>query len=487
MSITSVFFVFIFLPAVIFLYYTICRTLFLKNLFLVLASLFFYAWGEPKFVFILILMTLINYVCGIFISNKINEGKKAESKKILIIGLFCNLAILFLVKYLGFTCTTINQIFRTNYEIPVIGLPLGISFYTFQAISYLMDVYRSQAKVQKNFINMALYITLFPKLLMGPMVRYSDIAPEIVERNVSFEDFKEALLRFVCGLAKKILLANQFAVVANEAFAGIDNGISVSFAWLGLLAYSLQILFDFTGYTDMAIAMGRMFGFHFTENFDYPYISTSVAEYWRRWHVTMGAFFRDYVYMPITMSPKLKKNPITKKRVKANVRITIAMIVTWFLTGLWHGAAWNYIVWGLYFFAAIFIEERVKPIKNPKLKVVIGFIVTTFIVKMGQVMFRAGGFLDALKYYKVMYGFDSTVPLFSANVVYYLKEYLAAWILGIVFCFPICRWVNTKIRSYEKLNYVVRICVNVGYVVVFMVCVAYMTHNTSSGFIYFNF
>jgi len=453
--------------------------------FLVLSSIVFYAWGEPKFVFILLFMTIINYTVGIKIGEKIEQKQKNAAKPYVAFGLICNLIVLFVVKYLGFTGSIFN-LFGLNLQIPVIGLPLGVSFYTFQAISYLLDIYRGRATAQHKFINMALYITLFPKILMGPMVRYSDIASELSERTVSFDDFKEAIPRFICGLCKKVLIANQLAVVADKAFSMSSGEMSVAFAWMGIMAYSLQILFDFTGYTDMAIAMGRMFGFHLTENFNYPYASTSIGEYWRRWHITMGAFFKDYVYMPITMSPKLKKNPFTKKRIKASTKIFIAMATTWFLTGLWHGAGFNYIGWGLYFFAAIFIEERLKPIDNPKLRAVVGFITTTLIVKVGQVMFRANGFLAALGYYKNMLGIGGT-PFYSEHFAFYLKEYWLVWILAILFSFPVCRWLNKKLSVHKKLYSVVKVGVFIGYCVALVICTSYMLHSTSSGFIYLNF
>lgn len=310
MIFSSTIFVFLFLPMVLIFYYGIFRnSRKLKNIFLLLASLFFYAWGEPTFVLVMIMSIICNYYFGLKVDKYKNDKKKAKS--IIVIMLIFNLTIMFIFKYLMFTLTNIKYVTGLNFNIPNIALPIGISFFTFQAISYVIDVYRGNGKVQKNPLYVGLYISFFPQLIAGPIVRYETIAEQIENRHENFEDFSKGSCRFIIGLGKKMLLANTLALVADYAFSIKSGELSVVMAWLGALAYTFQIFFDFSGYSDMAIGLGLMFGFKFLENFNYPYISKSISEFWRRWHISLGTWFRDYVYFPLGGSRSKFKEKIS--------------------------------------------------------------------------------------------------------------------------------------------------------------------------------
>lgn len=300
MLFSSTLFIYAFLPSVIFVYYALLRkSRTLQNVFLLFASLFFYAWGEPKFVLVMLLSIFANWSFGILVDKSRNS--KSRSKAVLAATVIFNLSILFVFKYLDFTIDNINTVFKSNIPTTGIVLPIGISFFTFQAMSYVIDVYRGKGTVQKNIFNVGLYISFFPQLIAGPIVRYETIADQIINRKETLEDFFQGFTRFVFGLSKKVLLANSFAVIADRAFDGLEKGaeLSVLGAWLGAICYTMQIFYDFSGYSDMAIGLGKMFGFRFLENFDHPYISTSITEFWRRWHISLGTWFRDYVYIPL--------------------------------------------------------------------------------------------------------------------------------------------------------------------------------------------
>ena len=342
MLFSSPIFLFSFLPITLFVYYIfLIKTKRVKNYFLLLMSLIFYAWGEPKFIVMLIASIVINWFFGILIDK--NRENKKKSKLIIALMLLANLSILIVFKYLGFLVTNINVIFNQNLVVPNIALPIGISFFTFQAISYVIDVYRKNGTVQKNILNVGLYLAFFPQLIAGPIVRYETVAEQINYRKENFDDFSKGVYRFIFGLSKKVLISNQMAIIADVAF---DNSpSSVLFAWLGAIAYALQIYFDFSGYSDMAIGLGAMFCFKFDENFNYPYIAKSITDFWHRWHISLSTWFRDYVYIPLGGS--------RCKRSKAFLNI----FIVWLLTGIWHGASWNFILWGLYFFAFLIIEK----------------------------------------------------------------------------------------------------------------------------------
>ena len=329
---TSVF-LFFFLPFVLFFYHALLRNkIKWQNLFLLVSSLFFYAWGEPYFVLIMLASIIVNWGFALLVDF---FRDRIYVRYLLFLVVLFNILLIFTFKYLNFFCTTLNDVFNTDIIIPSIALPIGISFFTFQSISYVIDVYRRKGHVQKNPLNVGLYIALFPQLIAGPIVRYETIAQQIENRVVTFSDFSEGVKRFIIGLGKKVLIANNVALVADHCFTLTEENLTAPLAWLGILCYTLQIYFDFSGYSDMAIGLGRMFGFHFLENFNYPYISKSISEFWRRWHISLGSWFRDYVYIP------LGGNRVSK------VRLYVNLFIVWFLTGLWHGANWTFIIWGI--------------------------------------------------------------------------------------------------------------------------------------------
>lgn len=340
MVFSSLVFLFVFLPVILILYYISSNKY--KNYLLLIASLFFYAWGEPTYVLIMILSIIVNYICGLLVE----ENKKTIIKKFgLILAIVFNILMLGVFKYSGFLVSNINNILNINLPLPKIALPLGISFFTFQAMSYVIDVYKKDAKVQRSILNLSLYISLFPQLVAGPIVRYQTIADQIDYREHNISKFGEGVNRFIIGLSKKVILSNSLGMLADAVFNTSVEDLTIISSWLGIIAYSLQIFFDFSGYSDMAIGLGKMFGFEFLENFNYPYISQSASEFWRRWHISLGSWFRDYVYFPLGGSRK------------GTLRTYINLFIVWFLTGFWHGASWTFIAWGLYFGVLIGMEK----------------------------------------------------------------------------------------------------------------------------------
>ena len=348
MLFSSAVFLYAFLPATIAVYYLLLRKWRkAQNYFLLFVSLFFYGWGEPKFVLVMLLSIFANYIFALLVDYGKKKEKKYFCKAVIALTVIFNLAILFVYKYLNFTAGIFENIFGVNFGLPKILLPIGISFFTFQAMSYVLDVYRDRGAVQKNILNVGLYISFFPQLIAGPIVRYETVAEEINNRKETVEDFFGGFIRFIYGFAKKVLLSNNFAIIADRAFdtAAAGGELSVSMSWLGAVSYAFQIFFDFGGYSDMAIGLGRMFGFHFLENFDYPYISRSITEFWRRCHISLGSWFRDYVYFPLGGSRVNKP------------RLILNLFVVWFLTGVWHGANWTFILWGLIYFVLLVVEK----------------------------------------------------------------------------------------------------------------------------------
>lgn len=364
-------FLFVFLPCVLLLYYMpFVKNRTYRNILLAITSIFFYAWGEPAFVLVMLASILVNWLLALWVDKY--RGNASASKVILAFTVVFNLSFLFVFKYLAFVVNGFSSLFGGN-DVLQITLPIGISFYTFQAMSYVLDVYRQRGRAQKNPLNVALYIAFFPQLIAGPIVRYETIAEQIENRKETFDDFCAGFERFMIGFSKKIIIANNIAIVADEIFAA--NAPALLTAWIGVIAYAFQIFFDFSGYSDMAIGMGRMFGFHFLENFNYPYISKSISEFWRRWHVSLGTWFRDYVYFPLGGS-----------RVATKRRLVLNLFVVWFLTGIWHGANWTFMLWGVMYFVLITAEKLTNfPSKIKGL----GHIYTLFFVLIGWVIFRA--------------------------------------------------------------------------------------------------
>lgn len=472
MLFSSITFLYYFLPAVLFFYYVVFRNKrALQNIFLLIASLFFYAWGEPRFVFIMCASIVINWFLGLLISK--NREKSGLCKLIVVIDVICNLGLLFVFKYLTFIGNAISGLVPGGLQVPDIALPIGISFFTFQALSYVIDVYRQKGEAQTNILYVGLYISFFPQLIAGPIVRYETVADEIQNRKETSDDFFDGFARFVVGLAKKVLLSNGLGLLADQAFTAVENGtnISVMFSWLGAIAYAMQIYFDFSGYSDMAIGLGRMFGFHFLENFNYPYMSSSISEFWRRWHISMGTWFRDYLYFPLGGSRVGKYRNI------------LNLFIVWSLTGIWHGANYTFIIWGFMYFVLLAIEKRTGfDKKRMKYCPWIKNIYTLFFVLLGWVFFRSASVSDAIVYISSMFGLNANP--FADGMFY--GWFLQNWILlaiGAVLCTPIIKKISEKYSGSAILGYMAA----AGLFFLFVISVASLVSSSYNPFIYFNF
>ena len=479
MLFSSNLFVFAFLPIVLIVYYIINPKF--RNIFLLIASLFFYAWGEPKFVIVMLFSILVNYMFALIVhSLQKSSKKKALIRLSIVLMLVINLGIMFIYKYLNFTISNLNSLFGNILPQTHIVLPIGISFFTFQAISYVLDVYRGNGEAQKNPMNVGLYISFFPQLIAGPIVRYETIAREIKTRKETFFDFSAGVQRFLLGFCKKVLIANNMALIADKAFSSQSfSELSVGFAWLGAIAYTLQIFFDFSGYSDMAIGLGKMFGFHFLENFNYPYISKSVSEFWRRWHISLSSWFRDYVYFPMGGS-----------RVESNLKLVRNLFVVWLLTGVWHGASWNFIFWGLMYFVILTFEKLSGyPKKFKKAPARIAYqIFTLLCIVCGWVLFRASDLNYALNYLKSMFALNGNTWS-DANAGFYLHEYLVFLIAGLLFSLPAVRWIKEKLKNVcsKTLFAVFEFFTPIVYIGLFALAISYLVLGTYNPFIYFNF
>ena len=466
MLFSSIPFLYYFLPSVLILYFIVPKKL--KNTVLMLSSLVFYGWGEPKYVVLMIASIVIGYFSGILIEA---FSQKKLSKVFLGISVAVNLGFLAYFKYADFFIQNFNAV--TGLSIPLlrIALPIGISFYTFQILSYTIDVYRKDVPAQKNIINLAAYITMFPQLIAGPIVRYSDIAKQLEERTHSFENFSKGIRRFIWGLGKKILIANSLGELCDVFKASDDK--SVLFYWLYAVAFGLHVYFDFSGYSDMAIGLGRIFGFRFSENFNYPYISKSATEFWRRWHMSLGTWFRDYVYIP------LGGNRVSKPKWFFNI------FVVWFLTGFWHGAAWNFIIWGL-FFAVLLIVEKVFLLKYLKKSKVISRIYTLVAVGISFVIFNATDMKEAFSYIGGMFG-AGDLPLVSTEFFYYLKSFAVTLVIGIIGATPIVKNTVENIFENSKISKFIWVLEPVGLVALLAVMTAYLVDGSFNPFLYFRF
>ena len=471
MLFSSTVFIFIFLPVVLFLYYTILKpSRTLQNVFLFIASLFFYAWGEPKFVFVMMLSIVMNWMFGILV----DKYRDTRASKLIIVGdLFVNLGIIFIFKYLMFTMENAKMVFSglNDITLPVIELPIGISFFTFQAISCVVDIYRKDGEVQKNILNVGLYIAMFPQLIAGPIVRYRTIADQIKNRKETIDDFSQGIVRFVIGLSKKVLIANNMAIVADFAFETAGEN-SMLLAWLGAIAYTFQIYFDFSGYSDMAIGLGKMFGFHFLENFNYPYISKSATEFWRRWHISLGTWFRDYLYIPLGGN-----------RTATSARHVFNIFIVWLCTGIWHGANWTFICWGLMYFCLL-IFEKYSPfdVKDEHHKHrIIKHIYLLFFTVCGWVIFRAENLPQAIQYYGDMFSLDS--GLISDGFIEYFRQYAVYLAAATIGCMPVVPKLKEKFGDNMLLNILAVICL----VILFLCSVSFIVKSTYNPFIYFNF
>lgn len=457
-------FLFCFFPVMLLLYFGLCRkSIAGKNMVLFIGSVIFYAYGEKWYCLLLLFSIFWNWLMGLWVEKA--EGKKSEQKAALVLMLAVNLGILFAYKYLDFVIVNLNRFLGLELKEVGCKLPIGISFFTFQAISYVVDVYRKKATAQKNPFYVGLYIALFPQLIAGPIVRYETIAEQIKTRQETLEKFQQGTISFLCGLGKKVLLADTMAIFADRIFDYVAAGgnIATSMAWLGAIAYSLQIYYDFSGYSDMAIGLGKMFGFTFEENFNYPYISASVTEFWRRWHISLSTWFRDYVYIPLGGN-------------RGGVFSTYRnLFLVWLLTGIWHGAGWTFVLWGMWYFFFLVLEKSTGLFVKRKPPAVLGRVYTLLVVVLGWTMFRAPSLGIMMTYLKKMFGIGAT-SVADATTWFYLKDNWIFFLAAVVLCTPVMK----KIKKDGVVMQVVLAAV-------FLLCLIYIIKGSYSPFIYFSF
>lgn len=467
MVFSSLVFLYFFLPIVMILYFVLPMKA--KNLLILVTGLFFYAWGEPKYIIIMIISTLIDYTAGRFIDY---FDKKPKIRTVfLLVSVVMNLGLLAVFKYSSFLITTVNSIFGTAIPDPHLPLPIGISFYTFQSMSYTIDLYLRKIKVQKSLISFTSYVTLFPQIVAGPIVRYEDVAAEIDDRVISVSKVSEGIGKFMKGLAKKVLLANNIGLIWTQVKAMDFGELSALTAWLGILAFTFQIYFDFSGYSDMAIGLGKMLGFNFPINFDHPYMSKSISEFWRRWHITLGSWFRSYVYIPLGGNRK-------------GLAMTIFnSFVVWALTGLWHGSSWNFVLWGLYFGILIAVERLGWGKILEKLPSFVSTLYTFILVVFGWVLFDTNTLTDAGMFFKAMFGGNGVA---IDNTALYL-------LVSNIVIFAVCIFASTDYFTVltnkigEKKAAVIKYAAPVAQICLLFICTAYLVDATYNPFLYFRF
>lgn len=469
MLFSGITFLFLFLPVVLAVYYLVPWKV--KNIALLIASLFFYAWGEPVYVVLMVLSILLNYFCARDIKENENEPVKAKFNVVFAVAV--NLFILGFFKYYGFLLDTINAVFSTEIAYRELPLPVGISFYTFQAISYIVDIYRGKAQPQKNILYFALYISMFPQLIAGPIVRYEDIEAQLKHRRLSLQRLGQGAMYFIIGLAKKTVIANSVGAVFEQISEMPAGSLSVLTAWLGAFSYAFQIYFDFSGYSDMAVGLGKMFGFEFKKNFDYPYISKSVTEFWRRWHISLSTWFREYVYIPLGGN---------RCSVSRNI---FNLMVVWVLTGMWHGAAWNFIAWGVYYGVILVMEKYVWGASLDMLPNPMRHIYTGIMVLVGWVLFFSPSLGYALRYLGAMIGGGTGIVdnqgafLLFGHWLLYLLAVLGSSSLGM-------RLVNAVPRMARSARAQAAVSVVI-YMGIFVISVAFLVTDTFNPFLYFRF
>lgn len=474
MLFSSLTFIFYFLTCCIICYFIIPKKYKkIKNFILLLFSLIFYSWGEPKYILVMLITILVSYIFGLLIAH-FNIKKNNKAKLILfIISIILILSSLFYFKYINFFIENINNIFKINIKSQNIILPIGISFYTFQILSYIIDLYRGKIKVQKNILDLSLYISFFPQLIAGPIVTYETIENQLYERKESLDKIISGIERFIIGLGKKIIIANNMAIIADSVFNSLILDKLPSFILiLGVIAYTFQIYFDFSGYSDMAIGLGKIFGFEFLENFNYPYISKSITEFWKRWHISLTTFFREYLYIP------LGGNRVKKYRWIFN------MFIVWLLTGFWHGAAWTFIIWGLYYFILLILEKTIlKNILN-KIPNFLKFILTFTLINVGWVIFRANNINDIFIIIKNIFYNSSSIPIteFLNNNINIISA-LPYIIFAIIFSNNIMLKINTKLENNKLYNIVRKIVI----ITIFLICICFLVSSQYNPFIYFRF
>ena len=463
MLFTSITFLYYFLPLVLIFYFITPKKY--RNIILLISSIIFYAYGEPKYVFLMLLEIIISYYGAILI-DKYPRYKET----ILAIFITIHLGLLCIFKYTNFLISNINNIFNSNISPLNIIMPIGISFYTFQIISYLVDVYRKKVPPQKNILTLATYISLFPQLIAGPIVRYKDINEELKNRTITLEDTSYGFRRFIIGLAKKVIIANSL----GELFNILNNNVPISLAstWLKSLSYMLQIYFDFSAYSDMAIGLGCIFGFHFLENFNYPYISKSITEFWRRWHMSLGSWFKDYLYIPLGGS---RRGPLILIR---------NILIVWFLTGLWHGASWNFIIWGLYFGLILLIEKLFLKKCFSKAPAIFKHIYVLFIVLISFIIFNSTTLDEAITTIKNLFISNS---LINSGTIYYLKSYLPLILISLIGATPLMKNIYIKLSKNKTLNKILNILEPIYLIILLIIVTAYLIDSTYNPFLYFRF
>ena len=461
MIFSSITFLFYFLPVLLIVYYLVPKKA--KNIVLLVSSMLFYFVGEPKYIFLMLVSILVTYIFGLLISKY-----EKHSKALLTISLIISGSFLVFFKYFDFLIENINLFLNNKFNLLHLALPVGISFYTFQMMSYLVDVYRKEVPAQKNILTLALYVVLFPQLIAGPIVRYTTVVKELEEREHTFEKFSKGVTRFTIGLGKKVLIANVIGELASIFLASGDR--SVLYHWMYGIAVMMQIYFDFSGYSDMAIGLGKMFAFDYNENFNYPYIATSITEFWRRWHMSLSSWFRDYVYIP------LGGNRVCKIKWIRNI------FVVWLFTGFWHGAAWNFVVWGLYFAVILLIEKLFLKKYLDKLPKIFSNIYTCILVMISFIIFNGNGIKDISENLLGLIGYNG-IPLVSAESIYYFKSYFIIFVLAIIGSTPLMKMIVNS----EKIKKVSNVLEPVFVVTVLLVSTAFIVDGSFNPFLYFRF
>ncbi|WP_277584280.1 MBOAT family O-acyltransferase [Psychrobacillus antarcticus] len=469
MVFSSLLFLFFFLPATLLLYF--CGSRKMKNGILLVVSLFFYAWGEPIYIFLMIFSAIVDYLHGLII-QKYRLTSPIKAKLGLLSSIVINLGILSFFKYADFLIENINYLLGTQVNTLDLPLPIGLSFYTFQTMSYAIDVYRGKVKAQQNPFTLALYICLFPQLIAGPIVRYEIIEHELKNRCVTLDQFSDGVRLFLIGLGKKVLLANNIGFLWSEIQQQSPAELSVLSAWMGIAAFGLQLYFDFSGYSDMAIGLGKMFGFSFPQNFHYPFVSRSITEFWRRWHMTLGAWFRDYVYIPLGGSRRGK------------YRLYLNLLIVWGLTGLWHGASWNFVVWGLYFGVVISIEKAGLLMLLEKVHPIFQHIYTFVIVMISWTFFVFEDISKSLVYLKMMFGFSGQA-LINERFMYDIYTNAILFLSAFLGMIPIWKLLRSRLTRWHPI--IDDIVLPIFYLVILVLSTAYLVDDSYNPFLYFRF
>ena len=463
MVFASITFLYYFLPAFLILYFIVPKKY--KNIILLIFSIIFYFYGEPKYILLMLIEVLFSYYMTLCI-------EKNKSKILLGVTISFHIFLLCVFKYLNFIITNINSIFSGNIPLLNIILPIGISFYTFQIISYEVDVYKGKINASKSLVNYMTYVFLFPQLIAGPIVRYESVNKELKRRNFSFEDFSYGVNRFIIGLFKKVVIANNIGELCNILIS--SNEVSILLYWVLGISYMLQIYFDFSGYSDIAIGIGRMIGFKFPENFNYPYIANSVTDFWRRWHMTLSSWFRDYVYIP------LGGNKVSTLKHIRNI------LVVWMLTGLWHGASWNFIIWGLYFGIILIVEKYFLKNILDKLPKIIRSIYTLFIVMISFIIFSSDDINSAFIVIKGLFSFNS-LDFSNDFIIYYIRSYVVILISGLVLSTPLIKNIISKLKENKILNYIINFLEVIVIILILIVITSMLIDSSYNPFLYFRF